>query len=143
MRRVRRATEEGVVSGRTKAQLLERIAELEADVGRLGELLDPTTTLQDIEMKIHRGEALATMRIGHGDGHATPGIRLLAAIALNALMGPERVEPENYRAWHLEITPAGTFQPWRISFEVVKPGGRTSHEIRQELEAKLAKGGAP
>lgn len=141
MQRLLWADEESVVSGPTKAQLLERIAELEADVDRLGELLDPTTTIEDIEMKIHRGEALATMRIGHGDGHATPGIRLLAAIAMNALLGPERVEPENYRAWHLDITPAGTFKPWRISFEVVKPGARTSHEIRQELEAKLAKAG--
>ena len=76
-----------------------------------------------------------------GDG-AEPAMKWLAGVMLHVLLGEgvdDPVEPDNYRMTVLEwsYVPEGEFRPLRCTSEVIKPGGKSSHEIRRELEAKI------
>jgi hypothetical protein len=124
---------------------------LHDEVRRLRDLVDADITYKDIELKIRDGHFDLTA-IGQDGGH--PATKFLAAIMLNAILGDGNEEPPNYRGTevHIEhygdpvttqaemgIKPAGEFRPLRLWMEVVKPGGKTSHEIRQDLERELAR----
>jgi hypothetical protein len=113
----------------------EDVRALHAEVLRHRTAADPNLSLRDLEMKIRDGFFDLRAVVGPEGGH--PATKFLAAIMLNAALGEEGDEPPNYRTTEISIKPAGEFDPVRAQLEVIKPGGRSSHEIRQRLEAKL------
>lgn len=99
-------------------------------------LVDPEFSYRDLETHIRDG-TFELRAVGGKEG-GDPAMRLLCAVLLNVLLGPENEEPRNYRMVQWELTAAGTFEKWRVVAEIIKPGGKSSHEIREELEAALA-----
>lgn len=112
-------------------------AELQAENDRLTALLDSDMTYQQLEAKFRDGTISLTATSSEDDTVTHAVLRFVAALCLNALLGEDRVEPENYRSCEFHIKTAGEFRSWRLIAEVVKPGGKSSHEIRRELEAQL------
>ena len=115
----------------------ERIAELEAEVRRLSLMVDVDLSYKDLEMKMRDGTIDLHMVTGEEN---RPAMKWLAAMMLHAAIGEGEfeTEPPNYSTVEISLTPAGQCVPIRASLEVIKPGGKTSHEIRTELEARLA-----
>lgn len=123
---------------------------------RLRLIVDHTLTYKDLETKFRDGTFDLRAVLGEG---SQPATRFLAAVMWHAILGDaggDPNEPPNYMAtefflpdvaadqeflatsmeWF--ITPAGTFQKLGAAIEVVKPGGKSSHQIRLDLEAELA-----
>lgn len=109
------------------------IAERDAEIERLRGLLAPELTVKDLEIKIRDGQAILTATPGEETRQA---MKLLAALMLNFVLGEDNEEPDNYRSAEVEVRPGGE-RPMRAYVEIIKPGGRTSHEIRRDLEAQL------
>lgn len=124
-----------------KKQWKQRAKAAEAEVDRLRDLIDPDVSFKDLEMKMRDGTMDLRMVLGDG---TQPAMKFIAMLMWHAILGeeePEPNEPPNYRATTLEwaVTPAGTGQTLRCGIEVIKPGGKSSHEIRLDLEAKVAR----
>lgn len=128
----------------------DEVRDLLEENRRLRAMVDADVTYKDLEVQIRDGHFHLT-GIGQEGGH--PATKFLAAIMLNAILGPDNEEPPNYQGTELfiehdrepvtteaefGIKPAGEFRELRCWIEVVKPGGKTSHEIRQDLERQLA-----
>jgi hypothetical protein len=107
------------------------------ELRRLRALTDPDLSIQDLEQHLRDGRLDLRVVTGPDGGH--PATRFLAAVMLNAALGEDGTEPPNYRETTIEfdLRPAGEIDHYRASLEVIKPGGRSSHEIRQDLEAQL------
>ncbi len=129
------------MSGPTKAEWKERAEVAEAEVERLRMMLDPEVSFRDMEMAMRDGKINLRLVLGEG---SRPATKFLAALMMHAILGDEDgeppTEPDNYRSTYFEwdLTPAMEFRPLRCSIEVIKQGGKSSHEIRRELEAELA-----
>lgn len=110
------------------------------EIERLQALLDPTLTFRDMEMKVRDGSI--DLRAVMGE-ESQPVFRLLAGIMLHFVLGeggPDDLEePPNYRSGELVLKPAGGLEEIHAAIEVVKPGGKSSHQIRMELEAEVAR----
>lgn len=108
------------------------------EIERLHGLLDPTLTFRDMEMKVRDGSL--DLRAVMGE-ESQPVFRFLAGIMLHFVLGeggPEDLEePPNYRSGELVLKPAGGFEEIHAAIEIVKPGGKSSHQIRVELEAEV------
>lgn len=114
-----------------------RIAELEGEVHRLALMVDVDVTFRDLQMEMRDGGInLSTV---FGD-ESRPAMKFLAAVMLEAALGEGEfeTEPPNYSACELTIKPAGGCEELHAALEVIKPGGKSSHQIRQDLEAELA-----
>lgn len=125
----------------TKVDWKQRALAAEAEVERLVAMLDPEVSFRDMEAEMRDGKMNLSLVLGEGQRPAT---KFLAAIMLHAILGDEggeAEEPPNYRATNLEweLKPAGEFDPLRCAIEIIKPGGKSSHEIRCDLEAELAR----
>lgn len=109
--------------------LSERNAALEAIAGE-------EATFRELETKMRDGTVDLRAVWGEEGGH--PAARFIAALLLNIVLGDgdEPEEPPNYRSAELSMKPAGEFQPFRAFLEVVKPDGKSSHELRREVEAE-------
>lgn len=114
------------------------VSGLVAEVERLRALTDADLTFRDVEAKMRDGSFDLRAVLGPGDRPAT---RFLAALMLHAALGEEGEEAPNYCSTEIGLKPANGFDEIRCCLEVIKPGGRSSHEIRRELEAKLATAG--
>lgn len=129
---------------KNKAYWRERAKHAESEIERIQRnldiVLDESMSASDIEMKIRSGELQMHWEGAAPGGVGNPGMRMLAAFALNVMYGreEERKEPPNYSTFFVDVAPAGDLLPVRIAVECVKPGGKSSHEIRAELEAELA-----
>ncbi|HVT78425.1 MAG TPA: hypothetical protein VHD87_15415 [Acidimicrobiales bacterium] len=122
----------------------DELAALRAEVARLNAILEEGLSVRDLELKIRDGSIAINSIFGETAG-GSPVVRFFAAMMLNLLLGEDNEEPPNYRSFCFDITPAGE-PTMRFYGEVIKPGGRSSHEIRQDLEARLAEltaAGAP
>lgn len=118
------------------------VAELLAEVNRLRTLTDPDITYRDLEAKFQDGTFDLRAVLDPEGGQ--PATRFLAAVMLHAALGEGQIEePPNYCSTEFTFKPAGSFDidAIRCCLEVIRPGGRSSHEIRRELEAKLAAAG--
>lgn len=109
--------------------------ELEADSRNLEILTDEALSVGDLEMKVRDGEVTIHAQ-GSTEG-GSPVFRLIAALLLHMLLGEENEEPPNYRSCEWTIRPGGDFKAYRLIGEAIKPGGRSSHEIRRDLEARI------
>lgn len=107
-----------------------------ATIENLTALVDPDLTFRELEAKIRDGSF--HIHVVGGEEGGSPTLRLLAAVLLNILLGPDCEEPPNYRMVEWRIKPAGEVESWRLIGEVVKPDGSSSHEIRQRLESELS-----
>lgn len=120
----------------TDAQKIARLeAEVEilrADVENQQKIIDPFATVQDLEMKIRDGQIHLHV-VGSEEG-GSPGMRLLCALVLTGLLGEENEMPPNYRYTEWKFKPGNGFEEYRIVAEFIGPGGKSSHEIREELE---------
>lgn len=119
----------------------DRVAQLEAENEALREEIRQLTTIEnieEIEVKIRQGEISLGMTATEGQ---PPGfsraLKYLAAAGWVLLIGEEEEEPPNYRMGQLTLGPIGNPE-LNIFIEVVKPDGKSSHQIRQELEAEIA-----
>lgn len=106
------------------------------EVKRSRLLLDDGLTFKELEAKIRDG-ALTVHAVG-SDEQGAPALRFLAALLLHILLGENASLPPNYQAVEWSIKPAGETEPVRVCAEIVKPGGKSSHEIRRDLEARLS-----
>lgn len=113
----------------TKAELIEENKTLVT-------LLDKELTFRDLELKFRDGSIKLNAVLGENAG-GTPQLRLLCAILLNLLLGEDNEEPPNYRSFSWEMRPAGEVEAIRLYGEIIKSGGKTSHEIRGDLEAEV------
>lgn len=114
------------------------VAALHAEVARSRILLDPDMSFRDLEM--HMRDGTINIKTVFSD-ESRPATRFLAALLFHIILGDhndDAVEPENYMSVEMAFTPREEWRPIRCSMEVVKPGGKSSHEIRRELEAELA-----
>lgn len=103
-------------------------------------LMDPDLTFRDLEARFRDGTF--DLRAVLGEEGGTPATKFLAAIMLHAALGENGMdEPPNYCSTEFTFKPAGSVEQVRCNLEVIKPGGRSSHEIRQALEAKLRAAG--
>lgn len=106
---------------------------------RLCVIMDAGLSYRDLEMKFRDGSFDLHAVLGEEGG--SPATKWLAAIMLHAALGEDGVpEPPNYLSTVFEfgLSPAGEFGQVRAVLEVIKPGGKSSHEIRQDLEARIA-----
>lgn len=117
-------------------KMLDRIEDLTAENERLLAIVDADATFSDLEVKIRDGSF--DLRAVAGEEGGQPAARMLAALMLNVILGDESepVEPPNYRSCELALSPAGEVGKFRAVMEVIKIGGRSSHEIRRDLEAE-------
>lgn len=108
------------------------------ELDRLRLLADPTLSFKDMEMHIRDGR-ITFNGVFDQDGGA-PAIRLFAALMFHMVLGEENELPPNYREYkfELDITPGGEFETLCLAVEVIRPGGETSHQIRQRLESRIA-----
>lgn len=115
-----------------------------AEIDRLGDLLDPELTVREMEMKVRDGQVYGNLVWGEGSNQV---MKMFAALMLHWVLGEPNTEPDNYRVTEIQglagftemaLKVAGEFRPYRVFVEVVKPGGKSSHEIRRELEARPA-----
>jgi hypothetical protein len=128
----------------------EDIVALHKEVERLRALIDKDVTFRDLETKIRDGH-VELHAVGQEGGD--PSTKFLAAIMLNAILGPDNQEPPNYQGTdvfiehdgpvrsdqvELSVKPAGEARPMRLYMEVVKQGGRSSREIRAAAENRAA-----
>lgn len=104
------------------------------EIERLRTAVDPSLSFRDLETKVRDGSV--NMRIVWGDGNEV-AMRWLAMTMWHAILGDANEEPENYRMAEFTVKPKGEFYPLRMAIEVIKPGARSSHEIRRDLEAEL------
>lgn len=123
---------------KSKSKKDRRIAELEAQLQRCADILNPELTFRDLEAKMVDGTFDLRAVLGE---ESQPAMKFLAGVMLHAAFGEGAFEsePPNYTSCEMSLKPAGEFEPLRVFLEVVKPGGRSSHEIRQGLERQLAK----
>lgn len=101
-------------------------------------LLDADLTFRDLELKI-RDDSVSLRGISDVDG-GDAKVRWFAALLFHMFLGDDDTEPEppNYRSFEFELSPAGGFETIRLAAEIIKPGGKSSHQIRRDLEARLA-----
>lgn len=117
----------------------EDVKSLATEVERSRLLLHKDLTYRDLEAHIRDGKFdLHMVSNPEEDTSTSAALRFVAALWLHILLGEDNVEPPNYRSCEFSITPADTFETWRMFAEVVKPGGRSSHELRIALEAEVA-----
>lgn len=121
------------------ANALDEIDRLRDELERLHDILDGNLTFRDLEMKIRDG-TITVNTVVDTDSTAAACQRWLTAMCYHVLLGDDNDEPDNYRAWKADwsMKPGGEFDPIRLHAEVVKPGGRASHEIRLDLEQRIA-----
>lgn len=120
---------------RQKIARLEREVEmLRADVENQQKIIDPFATVKDLEMKIRDGQI--HLHVTGSEEGGSPGMRLLCALVLGGLLGEENEMPPNYRCTEWKFKPGDSFEEYRIVAEFIGPGGKSSHEIRRELEAE-------
>lgn len=112
-------------------------AMLADEIARLRLLCESDISVEEMEVKIRDGQLLGHMMTKKGD----PAMRLVGALLLNVLLGDDDEYPPNYRSFEMMQKPAGKFenQAIRVYAEVIKPGGKTSHQIRADLEAEVAR----
>jgi hypothetical protein len=127
----------------SKAEWKARALAAEADVERLQRnfaiLAAESMSVRDMEAKIRNNELDLRAVVGPEGGG--PAVKLIAALVMNVVFGDDdEPEPPNYRGFELKVNPGGTFDEYRLWVECVKPGGKTSHEIRSEMEARLSGG---
>lgn len=116
----------------------EELALLRAENERLTTLVDDSMSFRDLELKMRDGTLDLKVAFGkQGDTGSSITMRWLGAIMWNAILGDDNEEPPNYRSGRMELRLAGETDPLRAYIEIVKPGGKSSHEIRQELEAEV------
>ena len=115
-------------------------AMLADEITRLRALVGPELTFSDLEVKIRDG-SLSFKAMGSPEG-GSPVARIVAAMLLNLLLGEDDEMPPNYRAIEWSIKPAGSFEAIRLVGEIVRDGGKSSHEIRRDLEKQLASVGS-
>jgi hypothetical protein len=99
-------------------------------------LFEGKPTYKDLELSIKNG-TLDIRAVVDPDGDQGGANRVLVALLLNFLLGDDGEYPPNYLSWEGEITLAESCQKVRFCIEVIKPGGRSSHQIRQDLEAAI------
>lgn len=108
-------------------------AEIETMEQNVAILADESVTVREMEMKIRDGSLDLSSVLGPEGG--SPAMKLMCGVILNIVLGDDNEEPPNYRGFELSFGPAGErLDRYRLWVECVKPGGKTSHEIRQELE---------
>lgn len=128
----------------TRPSLLRmRKDELAAEVERLEQVnsvvtavIDKELTFRDLEAKMRDGALNVRAVLGEG---SQPVSKFLAALMLHFLLGEgddEPSEPPNYLSGEFSLVPAGGFERITAVMEVVKPGGESSHKIRERLEAE-------
>lgn len=122
-----------------KAEWKARALAAESDVERLQRnfaiLADESMSVRDMEAKIRDNQLDLRAVVGPEGGG--PAVKMIAALILNIVLGDDdEPEPPNYRGFELSVKPSGGFDEYRLWVECVKPGGRTSHEIRAELEGR-------
>lgn len=120
--------------GKAFADAAPMLAQAADELERLHSICNAELTVRDLEVKIREGEVFLQAITGQETQYS---MKLLAAIMLNFILGPDGEEPENYRMGEVSLSPAGEVGKYRCFVEVVKPWGKSSHEIRRELEARL------
>ncbi len=114
------------------------LAELRAENERLVAILESDLTFRDIEAKWRSGGWSLRALSSEDDTTTHAALLLISVLCLHVLLGADNEEPENYRSCEFGFKPGGGFDNWRLFAEIVKPGGRSSHEIRRDLEGQLA-----
>lgn len=115
--------------------LATRLDEAADEIERLRVLITDLT-YRDLEMKVRNGTIDFKSVLGEGSEVA---MRWLATMMWHAILGDANEDPENYRSAALSIKPSGELQPISAYIEVIKPGGKSSHTIRQELESEIVR----
>lgn len=114
----------------------EDVSALRDEVVRLRGLLDPDLSFRDLEAKVRDGSMTLSMQMAD---ESQPIMRFLGALMLHVILGEgdqEPVEPPNYMSAELSLKPAGSFEEIRGYVEFIKPDGKSSGEIRRDLEAE-------
>jgi len=111
-------------------------AEAADEIERLRTLNDSTLTFRELEAKVRDGSL--NMRAVMGDEPSVQWVtKTLAFMMLHMLLGEDGEMPPNYRTASLSLSPGGTGETYKLALEVVRPGGKSSHDIRRDLEAQL------
>lgn len=113
----------------------KKLRKLRAENERLRTLVDPEITFQELEMKIRDGNVL-TKAVSGPEGGA-PAWRLVAAMLFNLLLGEDNEMPPNYRTYEFTLKPANSMEDITCIAEILAPGGKSSHDIRRDLETQL------
>lgn len=111
---------------------ISRLRAAADELDRLAGLVNPNLKVRDLEMKLRSGEVIGD--IVWEDGNST-AMKLLAALMLHWLLAADGEMPPNYRVSELTVQPAWESK-YRVVMEVVKPDGKSSHELRRALEAE-------
>lgn len=111
------------------------------EIDRLRALMDPEVTCRDLEMKMRDGRIdLRLISDPHENRTAHAAAKFLAALMLRFLYDDDAANPPpNYRSGHIRIKPAGHFDEYECAIEVRMPRGRSSHDIRVDLEDRIAR----
>ena len=126
-------------AGQARRPIPEMMREAADEIERLWEITDPELSVRELALKVSSGRVF--IDIVSDPTYAT---KLLAAMMYAYLTSNGKGEmPPNYLTTDIEglaevgVSPAGEFAKYRCIIEVVKPGGRSSHEIRLDLESEL------
>lgn len=118
-----------------KARALAAEEDLERVERNFAILADESLSVRDLEVKIRNNEL--DLRAVLGPEGGGPAIKMIAALVMNIVFGDDdEPEPPNYRGFELRMKPGGAFDEYRIWVECIKPGGKSSHELRAEMEAR-------
>lgn len=132
----RRARVNGNIRPSRALALVAEVRRLRSLNEAIAAVIDKELTYRDLEVKMRDGKL--DVRAVLGDGSQPVG-RFLAAMMLHWLLGEgqgEPHEPPNYLSGEVKVAPAGSFESLTCAMEVIKPGGKSSHKIREELAAE-------
>lgn len=121
-----------------KSELVDEVNRLRSLNEVLAAVVDKDLTFRDLEMKMRNGTIDVKAVLGKG---SQPVSRFLAALMLHFLLGEgpqDPQEPPNYLSGDFTVRPGGGVEEITCAMEIIKPGGKSSHKIRAELEAEVA-----
>lgn len=117
----------------------EEMAAALDEIDRLRAITDNDVTFSDLELKMRDGTIdLRAITDPNEDRTSHAAAKFLAALMLHFLYGDDAANPPpNYRSGHIKIRPGGSYEEYECSIEVRMPHGKSSHDIRLELEARI------
>lgn len=131
----------------TPSDVLE---ELRRKAGLFDLLTAETATFDEMEAHVRKTGGVSSFTASTLASHeespsGAAATRMLAYLMIETLLDNDGDLPPNYLSTPLEfyasVKPGGEFREVRASIEVVRPGRKSSHEIREILTARLEEAG--